>query len=465
MTLKDLSKTRASLPSVHSTRSLWHSEPSARLLGHRTTAELPAEADVVVVGSGITGAFAARELVKGGKGVVMLEAREACWGATGRNGGHCQPGVWNSSPSVARFELATHDMLAKLVAEEGIACDWDEVGGVHALLTAAELEAARTQVRRLQGEADLRGKAVLVEDREELRELRVGEAMVGAVLQKVAATCWPYKLVAAVLESLLDTDGMNLQTGTPVLGLKRTGASWIVQTDRGAVSAHDVVLATNGYTSYLVPAMADLIVPVQGQVCALRPPADDTERLKHSHSWLPTASDDYLMQRPGTKGLLILGGERCSVPGGRVGVSHDDDVDAVIGNRLRRAMAQAMKLRPRGSGPEKDVLDAEAEWSGVMGYSRDGHPWVGAVPRRFLLVDEERNDSSAGLWICAGYSGHGMPVAARCAVAVAHMLLGMETSAAVVVPDEFVVSEERAERARALALPESRVDVARMPVS
>jgi glycine/D-amino acid oxidase-like deaminating enzyme len=42
------------------------------------------QADVVIVGSGITGAFAARELVKGGRKVVMLEAREACWGATGR---------------------------------------------------------------------------------------------------------------------------------------------------------------------------------------------------------------------------------------------------------------------------------------------------------------------------------------------------------------------------------------------
>lgn len=56
-------------------------------MGHRTTAELPKTADVVVVGSGITGSFAARELVlRGGDGldVVVVEAREACWGATGR---------------------------------------------------------------------------------------------------------------------------------------------------------------------------------------------------------------------------------------------------------------------------------------------------------------------------------------------------------------------------------------------
>ena len=78
----------SSLPVASPTVSFWHSEPSALLLGHRTTDRLPARADVVVVGSGITGASVARFLAEdaraSGKSVVMLEAREACWGATGR---------------------------------------------------------------------------------------------------------------------------------------------------------------------------------------------------------------------------------------------------------------------------------------------------------------------------------------------------------------------------------------------
>ena len=77
----------AGLPSRNPTKSYWLKDPSPALLGHRGTAELPATADVVVVGSGITGAFAARELMMAmgeGAEVVMLEAREVCWGATGR---------------------------------------------------------------------------------------------------------------------------------------------------------------------------------------------------------------------------------------------------------------------------------------------------------------------------------------------------------------------------------------------
>lgn len=88
----------APLPTPASTASFWHKEPSKTLLNHRTTKDLPPVVDVVVVGSGIVGAFAAWRLLQDAKGdelsggcakaqsVLMLEAREACWGATGRVG-------------------------------------------------------------------------------------------------------------------------------------------------------------------------------------------------------------------------------------------------------------------------------------------------------------------------------------------------------------------------------------------
>ena len=83
---------RSTLPTPTSTHSFWHSEPNEFLIGHRTTEDLPAEADIVIVGSGITGTSAARFLVEDdrakSKSIVLLEAREACWGATGRVSSH-----------------------------------------------------------------------------------------------------------------------------------------------------------------------------------------------------------------------------------------------------------------------------------------------------------------------------------------------------------------------------------------
>jgi choline dehydrogenase-like flavoprotein len=75
------------LPSEKSTESFWHSEPSTLLKGYRSTRELPRQADVVIIGSGMTGTSAAHRLLTTTDeniSIVLLEAREACWGATGR---------------------------------------------------------------------------------------------------------------------------------------------------------------------------------------------------------------------------------------------------------------------------------------------------------------------------------------------------------------------------------------------
>lgn len=435
---------QAELPSVESTRSYWHQQPSDKLLGHRTTEDLPATADVVVVGSGITGAFAARELVKGGKKVVLLEAREACWGATGRNGGHCQPFIYAAKPPVSRFELGTYNFLRDLVTENEIPCDWETTGGVHVLPSKSVLDLVSKHLDRLRREfPDLADHAKIVTDKEELQKLRVPQAF-AAVYQPNAAKLWPYKLVAWVFERLLSENNssvFNLQTKTPVQHLQRVGDSWALHTARGQITAKSVVLATNAYTSHLLPKLTGLLVPVRGQVCALTPPGDSSP-LPHTHVWeTPTGGDDYLIQRP--SGELILGGERLGVPEREVGVSRDDSVDPVIGQRLRAALHEAVKLKAPGKTEEAN-LDATYEWTGIMGYSRDGYPWVGQVPA--ALGGED-----SGLWISAGYTGHGMPVAARCAVAVAHEILGVKGG--VELPAEYRIHGGRADAARVMVIP------------
>jgi uncharacterized NAD(P)/FAD-binding protein YdhS len=100
MTVQTLNDGQAELPTPGSTKSYWHRKPSQLLQGHRTTERLPSEADIVIVGSGITGAFAAREMRRGGgdQRVVMLESREVCWGATGRVRGPMLPFIDLNGP-------------------------------------------------------------------------------------------------------------------------------------------------------------------------------------------------------------------------------------------------------------------------------------------------------------------------------------------------------------------------------
>ncbi|XWX01908.1 hypothetical protein V2A60_009938 [Cordyceps javanica] len=474
MTQIKLQEGQAELPTPESTHSYWHHSPSPELLGHHTTDELPAEADVVVVGSGITGAFAARELVEGGRNVLMLEAREACWGATGRNGGHCHPLIFVTKPNIAQFELDNYFFLRDFVRANQVPCDWKSTGAVCRLATEEEAQAAKENVRLLRRHyPSLADKVIYVEDEQELGRLRVPWAR-AAVVHPHAAKLWPYKLVAWVLETLLRRNEnttsrsrqvgsgsgsgrirFNLQTNTPVTHLQRHGQSWVLHTPRGQVVAKQVLLATNGYTSHLLPRMTDLIRPTRGQVAALLPPAGHVP-LEHTHIWSSAGADDYLVQRDGD-GVLILGGERSGDAAARSRTTRDDVLDPDIRARLRRAMHGVIELRPGHDGGDPDELPAAYEWTGIMGYSRDGHPWVGQVP-------ETLGGADGGLFISAGYTGHGMPAASMSGVATAGMMLGRGGGGGsdVNLPPEFAITDERVRQAARTVLPSTLEDEIRM---
>jgi hypothetical protein len=85
------------LPHPRPCLSIWQrSTRHNALLNEGRASDLPPTADAIVIGSGISGALTALELLSspnGPKNVVMLEAREVVSGATGRNAGHCRPGA------------------------------------------------------------------------------------------------------------------------------------------------------------------------------------------------------------------------------------------------------------------------------------------------------------------------------------------------------------------------------------
>ena len=82
------------LPVPDATTPYWRTEIHA-IDSHRSTPYLPKECDIAIIGSGMSGASLAYHLTRNTTPsgsqpptIVMLEAREVCSGATGRNGGH-----------------------------------------------------------------------------------------------------------------------------------------------------------------------------------------------------------------------------------------------------------------------------------------------------------------------------------------------------------------------------------------
>jgi glycine/D-amino acid oxidase-like deaminating enzyme len=366
---------------------------------------------------------------------------------------------------------------------------------VHAFLTQDLVDAAAAVISQLKlSHPELAAQVELVQassaseaadhkGRARLAELRIPHAK-GAVVQKHAASLWPYKLVCWVLEQLLDrfpAPSFNLQTNTPATGLKRLDdGRWLVRTPRGTITAGRVLLCTNGYTSRLLPAFADLIVPVRGQVAALLPPRSPLEPnapadLGHSYVFAGTFPkvgtgdrDEYLVQRPLPGGELIFGGGRNAAKGLGVGVWRDDEIEESVSTWLKTHLSPPLDVRPgrrKGGGrhdegeaePEagdnattSQALKASFEWTGVMGFSRDHHAWIGEVPESM-----GGGGVGGGLWICAGYTGHGMPVAPLSARAVARLMLGEDASASaggdvekVGAPRVFALTEDRINHAR-----------------
>lgn len=187
-------------------------------------------------------------------------------------------------------------------------------------------------------------------DKRELEEWRVPGA-VGAVVTSIAARMWPYKFVAGVLEGLLTgtelKGSFNLQTLTPVECLAPyDGDRWTVKTERGCIVASKVVLATNAYTSHLLPSFADLIVPCRGQMSALvpLPSVAGENRLKTSFGFEGDLGD-YLIQRPNERGgHLMFGGGRHNA---RIYTTDDSEIDDKTAQYLRSKLIENLGL-PEG---------------------------------------------------------------------------------------------------------------------
>jgi hypothetical protein len=78
------------LPADNPTTSFWLSTPH-RLAQHRSSESVPEECDIAIIGTGLAGVASAYHILTSTdsgpkRKVVLFEARQACSGATGRNG-------------------------------------------------------------------------------------------------------------------------------------------------------------------------------------------------------------------------------------------------------------------------------------------------------------------------------------------------------------------------------------------
>jgi len=415
------------LPHPNPTTSYWQVPPHP-LANERTTKDLPRIAGYVIVGSGITGAGIAYKLLSAmpSTSVLMLEARTACTAASGRNGGHCRPGWWldfkNHAEAYGEKEALLFEALEEetvqdvsaFVKEHGIDCDFQDVETVDAYRSKTEFEEALETARFRDAVAKRHPKGKVFTERRvwhgKEAEERLGMVDLEGAFTYPAHTVSPYKLTCGILDMALKK-GLNLQTGTPVLHVSRDGNTsteskedgypWSVETERGTVRAKNVILATNGYTEALYPALAQakFLTPSRNQIAAVRPSAkmSGNPALRRSTGLIDSAHnvDDYMMSRaPGLSGEgdILYGGGRQMSKNREMGILDDSTLHEGISTYLRQA---APALFGRENWGEDEDGKVVREWTGIIGYTADHFPMVGEAK------------GEKGLWICAGFNGHG----------------------------------------------------------
>ncbi|WP_407342344.1 FAD-dependent oxidoreductase [Pengzhenrongella phosphoraccumulans] len=242
------------------------------------------EADVVVVGAGLTGLWTAYYLTEADPElrVVIVEKEFAGFGASGRNGGWCSALFPTSAASLARehgvpaaraMRAAMRDSVVEVggvAAFEEIDCDFAYGGTLRLARSAAQLERARDEV----DDAARWGDDVTLLDAAQARARLRATRVLGATFSPDCARVQPARL-ARGLARVVAARGVTIAEGTTALRLSPRA----VVTDHGTVRARHVVRATEAWTAHL-PGSRRAVIPVYSLMIATEPlPAEVWDRI------------------------------------------------------------------------------------------------------------------------------------------------------------------------------------------
>ncbi|KAF9776929.1 hypothetical protein IL306_004819, partial [Fusarium sp. DS 682] len=353
------------------------------------------------------------------KSIVVLEARQLCSGATGRNGGHLKPDVYNlcssmaskhgidAAAEIAEFELANVEAVKNYVLENNVDCDFVLTQAVDVQLSEEHNTAIKAGYDKLiNAGVNATKRAFYIDGK--YAEMISGIKGAKGAYKYTTGHLWPYKLIHHLFSEALKHDNLNLQTNTRVTKISDfpdANGNWTVTTSRGLLKARKIIMATNAYTAALLPEYREKIIPYRA-ICS-RIVAPNPPMLADSYAIRFGPSDfDYLIPRP--DGSIIVGGAR------RDYFRHTEDWygsvdDTKVIERAKDYFEGYMQRHFRGwenSGARTDQV-----WTGIMGYSSDQLPHIGRVPGR------------ENMFLMGSFTGHGMPQIFLAAKGLSRMVL------------------------------------------
>ena len=362
---------------------------------------LPQKVDVVIIGSGYTGLSAALQTARGGRDTLVLDAEEAGFGCSTRNGGQISTSIKPGFDALARRHGSErafcilkegHNSLAwvaDFIAAERIDCDFRVCGRFHAAHSPAQYEMLARQVQA-QPEV-LKVDAHVVPRAEQRHELGT-DAYFGGVVYAQHASVDPGRFHQGMLDRAREA-GATIIPHCPAINIRREGAGFLVETPKGTVAAANVVIATNGYTGRMTPWLQRRVIPIGSYIIATEPLRRDVmARLMPKNRIVSDTRKVVYYYRASPDGQRILFG-------GRISPNETD---------------------PRNSGPllHTELVRLFPELAGT----RISHSWCGFIAYTFdELAHVGQHD---GLFYAMGYCGSGVGMAGYLGMRIGQQVLG-----------------------------------------
>ena len=262
--------------------------------------------DAAVIGGGLLGCFAARELCRWKLDIVLFEAREdVCTGISRANTAVIYPG-YDHSPGTLKTEMTVCANAAfdRLCSELDV--PFSRCGSL--MLSYGHNADAVLQEKLLQGRKNgVPGLQLLSAEETYALEPVLAPGLSSALFAPTAGTVNPWQLGIAASENAVH-NGAALQLNTKVLGIHQVQGGFVLETDKGTVFSRSVVncagLSADKVHELLFPASVHIVFTA-GDYLVLD---KSTKNLpKHILQYEPEEKAKGLTAVPTPEGSLLLG--------------------------------------------------------------------------------------------------------------------------------------------------------------